>query len=336
MAIYKFFVEKDNFLSSQYPSFNYGRDEILDISNDSLSSNRAILYFNQGELLNTINVLNITSSSSILKLYLANASNIPLDYNIEIYPLSQSWSMGTGRSGDEPNPFNGSCWNDNGIDTSSLWNGGNYITSSLVTQSFSYDDNKDINVDISSIVNSWVSGDINNNGIIIKHTDEIESSSIYISSRYFSIDTHTVYPPHIELVWDDIQYSSSLPQISSSFISTIINNKAKFKESSIYTFRIKSRDEYPTRMFQTGSIYLNNKVLPEESYWSLKDVKTNETVIDFHNIGTKVGADNNGNYFNMYMNGLQPERYYQILIKTIINNNTIIIDNKSNYFKIVR
>lgn len=336
MAVYKLFCEKDNFLSSQYPSFNYGRDEILDISTDSLSSNRALLYFNHGELLNTINVLNITSSSSTLKLFLANAGNIPIDYNIEIYPLSESWSMGTGRTGDEPNPFNGSCWNDNGINTSSLWNGGNYITSSLVTQSFSYDDNKDISIDISSIVNSWINNEIDNNGIIIKHTDINESSSVLLSSRYFSIDTHTIYPPHIELVWNDIIYSSSLPQISSSFISNITNNKASFKESSIFTFKIKSRDEYPTRMFQTSSIYLNNKILPEESYWSLKDLKTNEVIIDFHEVGTKIGANNEGNYFNVYMNGLQPERYYQILLKVNINNNTIIIDDKSNYFKIVR
>jgi hypothetical protein len=37
------------------------------------------------------------------------------------------------------------------------------------------------------------------------------------------------------------------------------------------------------------------------------------------------------------MNGLEPERYYQILIKTVLSNGeTVVIDDPSNYFKIVR
>jgi hypothetical protein len=35
------------------------------------------------------------------------------------------------------------------------------------------------------------------------------------------------------------------------------------------------------------------------------------------------------------MNGLQPERYYQILIKSVISGSTIISED-NNYFKIVR
>jgi len=39
-------------------------------------------------------------------------------------------------------------------------------------------------------------------------------------------------------------------------------------------------------------------------------------------------------FFDLYMNGLQPERYYTILIKTTINGSTLVFDN--NYsFKII-
>jgi hypothetical protein len=34
------------------------------------------------------------------------------------------------------------------------------------------------------------------------------------------------------------------------------------------------------------------------------------------------------------MSGLEPERYYKILIKTIINSSTIIFDD-SYYFKVI-
>jgi hypothetical protein len=36
----------------------------------------------------------------------------------------------------------------------------------------------------------------------------------------------------------------------------------------------------------------------------------------------------------MYMNGLEPERYYTILIQTTINGSTIVFDNNYN-FKVV-
>ena len=34
------------------------------------------------------------------------------------------------------------------------------------------------------------------------------------------------------------------------------------------------------------------------------------------------------------MNGLEPERYYKVVIKTIYDGQTIIVDN-NNYFKII-
>jgi len=336
MAIYKIFPIKDTFLSSQYPTSNYGRDEILDISTDSLSTNRALVYFDNNEINQLIETIT-GSYTSYLSLYLANSSNIPQEYNIEIHSVSSSWIMGTGRSGDEPNPKNGASWNySNPNTTSSLWLGGNYINYNI-TQSFNYQDSKDINCDVTPIVNDWNTSTVYNNGFLIKHTDVNESSSNLISTQFFSTDTHTIYPPSLDFYWNDVSYSSSINVINNeNFITTLYNNKNEFQEDSIYTFRLKNRDLYPARQFQTSSLYLNNKILPSSSYWALKDVKTEEIVFNYNDIGTKIGADNNSNYFTVYMGGLQPERYYQILIKTIINNNTIIIDNPSNYFKIVR
>jgi hypothetical protein len=70
---------------------------------------------------------------------------------------------------------------------------------------------------------------------------------------------------------------------------------------------------------------------------ALKDVKTEEMVVDFDTIYTKISCDNNSNYFKLYMDGLEPERYYQIIYKTILSDGeTVVIDDPSNYFKIVR
>ena len=50
---------------------------------------------------------------------------------------------------------------------------------------------------------------------------------------------------------------------------------------------------------------------------------------------TKLSADSNGNYFKIYMNGLQPERYYRILFKQHDATGTIIYDD-NYHFKVIR
>jgi hypothetical protein len=62
---------------------------------------------------------------------------------------------------------------------------------------------------------------------------------------------------------------------------------------------------------------------------------TEEIVVDYDTTYTKISCDTTGNYFDVYMNGLEPERYYKILIKTIINGSTLVLDD-NYYFKVIR
>ena len=84
----------------------------------------------------------------------------------------------------------------------------------------------------------------------------------------------------------------------------------------------------------TGSDYTRNRYLPISSYYALKDLDTNEFVINFDTQYTQISADDKNSYFTIYMNGLEPERYYSILIKTSIDGETVIFDDKL-YFKII-
>ena len=61
---------------------------------------------------------------------------------------------------------------------------------------------------------------------------------------------------------------------------------------------------------------------------------TNEFIINFDEQYTQISSDNKGNYFDVYMSGLEPERYYKILIKTIINGSILILDD-DYYFKVI-
>jgi hypothetical protein len=74
--------------------------------------------------------------------------------------------------------------------------------------------------------------------------------------------------------------------------------------------------------------------LPTSSYYAIKDLDTNEIIINFDDQYTKISSDSNSNYFDIYMSGLEPERYYAILIKTTINGSTLIYDDQY-YFKVI-
>ena len=60
-------------------------------------------------------------------------------------------------------------------------------------------------------------------------------------------------------------------------------------------------------------------------------------IVNFDTEYTKLSADSNGNYFNLYTNGLQPERSYKVLVKTqLINTDEEVIVDDDIIFKVVR
>jgi hypothetical protein len=115
---------------------------------------------------------------------------------------------------------------------------------------------------------------------------------------------------------------------------SLAENPGVFNPESINRFYINVSPLYPTRVYQTASLYTNLNYLPTSSYYALKDLATNEFVINFDEQYTQISADNNGNYFDIYMSGLEPERYYKILIKTIIGGSVLIFDD-NYYFKVI-
>ena len=115
---------------------------------------------------------------------------------------------------------------------------------------------------------------------------------------------------------------------------TLAQNPGVFYPQSYNRFRINARPEYPLQIWQTSSAYINNYYLPTSSYWAIKDLDTNEMVIDFDTQATQLNADSISSYFDIYMNGLEPERYYAILIKSDIAGTVQIFDDQY-YFKVI-
>jgi hypothetical protein len=372
MAIYKLFPSKDSTIYSRYPSKNTGLDEILDVSiedaqdSGNTQANRFLIQFSTSEIndILTNKVGNLSWSASLM-VYLAYGDGLNIDTTLKFYPISQSWEMGTGKYDYSPEYTNGVSWTYRGASTTSRWatssfapyvtasyssskGGGTWYTGSsnigivstvTASQTFGYFDDLDINVDVTNIIKAWTSSLIENNGIIVKQDVEFIDSLEYNNTlRYFSRDTHTIYPPSLDIKWRDYIWNtgSSTNTIINELPATIAlnENPGVFYPESINRFRVNSRPTYPARVFQTASLYTTNYYLPTTSYYSVKDLDTNEVVIDFDDQYTQLSADSQGSYFTLYMNGLEPERYYKILIKSVINGSTIIFDD-NYYFKII-
>jgi len=372
MAIYKIFPSQDATLYSSYPAMNTGLDAILEASNKIGSDGtpdvaRYLIQFDNTEILDIINnKISGNSYDIYLKNFVTEVQGINQDTTLEIRTVAQSWNNGTGYTLDNPMAsdgaswgystyINGNPWSVNGNTTGGYYTssynvtyasqgGGNWFTSSnyLVTTSFGLRSTKDIELNVKTIVNAWSSSTINNNGFLIKLSNPQEfNSSEYVQPifKYYSVDTNTIYPPTLEFRWND--YKTVLTgSATASLVNTVdlkmslAENPGEFFPESVNRFYINVSPLYPTRTYQTSSLFTNLNYLPTSSYYAIKDLDTNEYVVNFDTTYTKISSDANGNYFTVYMSGLEPERYYKVLIKTIINGSTIIFDD-NYYFKVI-
>ena len=157
--------------------------------------------------------------------------------------------------------------------------------------------------------------------------------------QFYSVDTNTIYPPQLEFKWRDYQSVLDGPASSSivdttNLISSLAENPGIFTPESINRFRFNVAPKYPIKIYTTESQFTGTNYLPTASYYSIKDLDTNEIVVSYDTNYTQLSSDNKGNYFDVYMSGLEPERYYKVCIKTNINGSTLILDD-SYYFKVV-
>jgi hypothetical protein len=376
MAVYKLFPYKDASIYSYYPSMNSGMDAISEAYNTITIEGtpdvaRFLTQFDSIEISDIIdNKINGSTWTVYFNSYVASAQGISTDYNLEIYPIAQNWNNGTGEFGDSPQTQDGISWNYSNYSGSGIWSmsgsvgtelytgsynpsysslgGGNWfysgsgVSSYRVTQSFGLRSDKDLSVEVKTIVSKWYSGSLPNYGFITKWEDSIEfTNSVYVQPtlKYYSVDTNTIYPPQLEFRWRD--YTTVLTgSLTGSIVDTpnlklaLNENPGVFYPDSINRFRVNSSPLYPVRTFQTSSYFTDLYFLPTSSYYAVKDLDTDEFVINFDNQYTQISSDAEGNYFDVYMNGLEPERYYKVLIKTIIDGSTIIFDDQY-YFKVI-
>ena len=372
MAVYKFFPTKDTFITSDIPEGNNGKDEIVELNSDVVGLgrervSRILTAFDIDKIKDILTKLNapFNEVEAELVYYLAEAHQAPIDITIETSPIYlqqgvETWEQGVGKYLDIPTNKTGVSWKflnaqqdpwlvgglPQGVVQSDgqEMGGGTWFeqfqgTSVKGIQTFNLSDRLDIRNNITPAIRNILTDQLPNNGFITKLGDNIEFDPNYrVSLKYFGKDTNTIFPPSLDIKWNDYIYNpGDLEEITTSQAEIYINNnKSKYSEQSISRFRLTVRPTYPTRVLSSESLYLKNFILPEGSLWGIKDEDTQEMVIPFDEDFTKISCDEKGMYFTVYMDGLQPERYYRIFIKTEIDGSTVIEHSLNNVFKVVR
>jgi hypothetical protein len=259
MAVYKIFAEKDTTLYSDYKTMNTGLDPILELTkNISLvyasqsSAARILIKFSDNDIADVKNnYIGTGSYKAYLKMYMADSTGLPVDYTLEARPIYGSWDMGTGQFGNNPITTDGTSWQYRTVANNTDWTtysfpagvtgsfttlnpgGGNWYTSSVSTQSFGVYTDKDVSLDVSTMIASYLTGSLINNGFLIKTSGSLEFDPNYTYKlNFFSRDTNTIYPPVLEFRWDDSRYnvSGSTATLTNSqdIRVSIANNKGDF------------------------------------------------------------------------------------------------------------
>ena len=170
-------------------------------------------------------------------------------------------NMGTGKVSDVPKTDNGCSWGWREESGSMAWTtaGGDFYQINLVLP-------KPFYTQVIKIF-QWMLLIWLNYGIVVqslmmvlflKHTSSVEFSSSFVETNYFSMDTHTIYPPELEFKWDDSSYSlTTLSAVTSSdFVISFTNIKEEFEDTAIYDFRVKARDTFPYKNISKPHQYI--------------------------------------------------------------------------------
>jgi hypothetical protein len=246
-----------------------------------------------------------------------------------------SWRFRNGVNRWQENTIGGSAVYAAGVTGSANAEGGIWYTASQASQSFSYQPD-DIRMDITGLLNRWISGSFINNGLILRHGLVNEADSLdYGSLKFYSKETGTIYEPKLEVTWDDSVFNTGSLQpvtgsVEENYKVVITNLKAQYQKNSLIKLKVKGRDKYPLKSFGNTFTYDQSKYLPTTTYYQLEDYVTGEAIIPFGEY-TKVSCDSISNYFKLDLSTLPIRRLYKIKLKIIENGISTIIDDKYTF-----
>ena len=257
---------------------NMGGSDILEIfsiygqaSSSSLEASRTLFQFPIDQVITDRTAGNLPASGSVnfvLKLFNAvHGETLPKQFTLVASPVSSSWEEGYGldmeeykdvtRGGEGVNWINsrsGSTW---------TTQGGDYLSSPIMSQSFSTG-LEDLEIDVTALVELWVSNSIPNYGIGLSLTSSQETQNrSYYTKRFFARTSEFFFKrPILEARWN----SSTLDDRQRFFVTSSLLSQAD-NTHTIYLYNYVAGQLKNIPSVSTGSIFVN--IYTSASYGSL-------------------------------------------------------------------
>jgi hypothetical protein len=303
---------------------NTSKDEILELRK-TVSSSEVVGTFNTKILLDfdltehsaSNSASGITPTKYSLTMYTAHA-NTPIDsFTYQISDVSDHWGPGLGRSTHNPITSEGVSWSHPSSSISS-WPSPAYPTEGDESLNVSGTFKTDLTADVTGLVNSIKFSAVTDKGIMLSRTDAEEADgNKYGYVNFYSTETSTIYKPRLGVHYDDSDHTTgslTALDLTAEYYVYQANNPGTYKIDSTPKFRFIGREKYPAATY-TSSTPAIVEYLPTSSYYSLVDVRTGETVVPFDTTYTKISCDATGNFANLKLSGLYPDRLYQFHIR---------------------
>ena len=370
-----FYNNSDATIYESIPDMNTGIDELLEIGKrfDASGSysfkSRSLIKFDMSEVSSSLSKYSVSVNNCkfMLQLFTTDVKNLAADVTIDCLMAGQPWTNGTGYvtdvlvtdgvswtrphaswsldsevgvnwiSGSQNIQLTGSA-----ISVIGSGSGGSWLSGSVFQQSYNTTTRvTDINLDVTNAVKLWISGSngyvVPNNGFLLKFSDEYElNNNVSGYINYFSRETNTIYVPKLLMYWDNSTFTTgSLSAVNTESFIAYSSIKPTYKDTEVSKIRIYSRDKYPqkspTNLFPQQVV----KYLPTTTYYTVLDAATDEVIIPYDDIYTKVSCDSTSNFIILDFNGFMPERNYRLEFK-IVNGIEEQYTTDQIYFKVIR
>lgn len=260
MSIKRYVANKDttitnafnNNLTTRATTANMGASDILDVfsiygqaTTSSLEASRILLQFPISDIVLDRNNGKIGLSGStefILKLSNApHGNSTPSDFSLVVAAISSSWNEGLGLDMETYTDIGVVNWLSASATQAWITEGGDYIGQEFKQH---FDTGlEDLEIDITSLVESWITGSISNNGIGIRLTGSLENSTTsYYVKKFFARGSEFFFKrPWIEartrdFLKDDrnnFTISSSLLDSEDNLNTLVLYNRVKGKLKNI-------------------------------------------------------------------------------------------------------
>jgi len=179
------------------------------------------------------------SVNFILKMSNApHSQTLPVKFTLTVAPISASWEEGYGLDMENYSDLGVSNWISASSTTGWVSEGGDYLTSSNYSQYFA-GGTEDLEIDITSLAEEWISGTITNYGVGVHLTASEESGDqSFYTKMFFARGSEFYYKrPYIEARWNsaitddrnDFVLSSSLLPAEDNLNKLYLYNKFRGK-----------------------------------------------------------------------------------------------------------